>query len=123
MNLSGRFNWTTEPETNNDYYILQYAVDGVNWLDIQTIKGAGTTSEPQSYSTSHRVFDTGTNYYRLIQVDFDGTRIEQKMISIDNTSTKKLVKRINTLGQEVNEQYKGLVILYYSDGSIVKIIH
>ena len=114
--------WETASEKNNDYFTLQYSSDGIDWKDIEKINGAGTTSSIQYYSATHRDFEIGINYYRLTQVDFDGARKTHKIKSIDNSSNKKLLKRINTIGKEVPESYKGLVILYYSDGSIKKIL-
>ncbi len=114
--------WETASEKNNDYFILQYSSNGVEWEEVDQINGAGTTSNTQYYSATHRNFEIGINYYRLIQVDFDGTKKTHNIISIDNSSHKKLLKRINTMGQEVTKSYKGIVILYYSDGSIKKVL-
>ncbi len=114
--------WETASEKNNDYFILQFSSNGVDWEEVDQINGAGTTSNTQYYSATHRKFEIGINYYRLIQVDFDGTKKTHNIISIDNSSNKKLLKRINTMGQEVQQSYNGIVILYYSDGSIKKVL-
>lgn len=36
--------------------------------------------------------------------------------------TKEIAYKINLFGQEVNENYKGIVLIIYTDGSSVKII-
>ena len=41
-------------------------------------------------------------------------------MSIDNSIERGLIKTINTLGQEVDETYKGIVIEYYDDGTTIK---
>lgn len=118
--VENQLQWSTQSELNNDYFSLQYSVDGIHWKTIKTLEGAGTTSEEQLYSTSHRDFEIGVNYYRLEQFDYDGTKTTHKTISIDNSSDLKLIKRINTLGQEVGKDYKGIVIEYYQNGTVRK---
>ncbi|UII24947.1 T9SS type A sorting domain-containing protein [Fulvivirga maritima] len=65
--------WTTLSETNNDYFEIQRSVDGVNFETITIISGAGTSAESISYNYTDATPGFGVNYYRLKQVDFDGT--------------------------------------------------
>ena len=63
------------------------------------------------------------NYYQLTQTDYDGNSVTYDMISIDNRIGGKIISSVtNLLGQEVNENYRGLVIITYVDGSVEKII-
>ena len=42
-------------------------------------------------------------------------------IGVDNTlKPSKLLKIINLMGQEINENYKGIVIEVYEDGTIIR---
>lgn len=65
--------WKTLRELNNEYFAVERSVDGLEFDEITRVQGAGTTASSQSYT----VFDTrpirGRAYYRLRQVDFDGT--------------------------------------------------
>ena len=61
------------------------------------------------------------NYYKLSQTDFNGDIVTYDIIKVDNTSdSKEIVKIVNYLGQEVNENYKGLRIITYIDGTVIK---
>jgi len=40
---------------------------------VDVRNGAGTTNTPNSYSFLHRTATVGSNYYELVQTDFDGT--------------------------------------------------
>ena len=63
------------------------------------------------------------NYYRLKQTDFNGQFIYSDLISIDTRIKAKIVSRmVSLMGTEVNELYRGIVIVEYMDGSIEKII-
>jgi len=66
--------WTTASEINNDYFELEASNDGENWTSIATIKGVGNSNNINDYAfedNNLRGFDI--KYYRLKQVDFDGT--------------------------------------------------
>ncbi len=65
--------WKTISEQNNDYFTLQRSADGRNFTDIASIKGNGTTTEPQQYQYLDKESMSGLNYYRLQQTDYDGT--------------------------------------------------
>lgn len=111
--------WVVASQENNDYFEIQRSQDLENWEVLEYIKGAGTTDQEISYEIQDNSFDELVNYYRLIQVDFDGTTEAFAPKSIDNrVNSVKLVARSNYLGQEVDASYSGLVIERYSDGTI-----
>jgi len=47
------------------------------------VAGAGTTTEPMSYSYSEINLNPGTYYYRLKQIDFDGTFEYSEVVEVD----------------------------------------
>jgi len=54
----------------------------------------------------------------LVQYDYNGQSETFNMISIDNTTLRKrVVKLLNTMGQEVPLFTKGVVIEVYEDGT------
>lgn len=114
--------WTTASEKNNDYFQIEYSTDGSNWQVIGELKGAGTTNSEQFYSSTHFEYRSTINYYRLVQVDYDGTINEHQIISIDNSKDRYIVKKVNSLGQDVGDDFKGVVFEYYSDGNTRKVM-
>jgi hypothetical protein len=59
----------------------------------------------------------------IYQYDFDGKSKEYGPISITYTQpSKKVIKYVNTLGQEVDFIYKGMVIEVYDDLTTRKVI-
>ncbi len=74
--------WETTIERNNDYMVVQRSQDGVIFNDLQTVKGMGTTSAPTSYQIIDRHPLSGLSFYRLMQVDFDGTTVYHKVRSV-----------------------------------------
>lgn len=74
--------WLTASEENNDYFIVQKSTDGINWIEISQVNGAGTSSTINNYSIIDENSSTGHNYYRLVQVDFDGRYEISKIVSV-----------------------------------------
>ena len=76
-NVSGSsvvLNWTTATEVNNQgFEILRSAQNDNDWQKIGYVPGFGTTTEPKSYSYTDQSVTSGTYYYRLKQIDFDGS--------------------------------------------------
>ena len=66
-------NWSTATEINNKGFEIQRKSKGVNWEKIGFVDGNGTTTEPQLYSFRDYTVESGTYYYRLRQIDFDGS--------------------------------------------------
>jgi hypothetical protein len=67
--------WTTATELNNRGFNIERSSEKNEWRTIGFIEGKGTTSEPQHYLYSDRLSDVKSNklYYRLKQIDNDGT--------------------------------------------------
>jgi len=65
-------NWTTATEQNNEYFTLEKSADGINFIPLQKIPGAGNSSEIRNYSFTDEHPFYGINYYRLKQTDYDG---------------------------------------------------
>ncbi len=124
--VSNLLKWNTSSEINNDYFTLEKTIDGSNFETIGTLNGAGNSSVQNNYQLYDYNFQKTINYYRLKQTDFDGNSTYAQEVSIDNRENESDLKTIvlitNILGQEVNENYKGLVIISYSDGSSMKVI-
>jgi hypothetical protein len=75
--------WLTGAEINNDYFVIERSQDGINFLPIQTIKGAGNSSSVIHYSHTDNQPLPGTSYYRLHQVDYDGTKTYSPIQSVN----------------------------------------
>gem|GEM_PF-4796733 len=73
--------WQTESERNNDHYILERSSNAVDFIEIARISGAGNSIETINYSYTDHNPTQGYNYYRLSQIDNDGTRSVSEIIA------------------------------------------
>ncbi|GAB5418160.1 MAG: hypothetical protein Crog4KO_32400 [Crocinitomicaceae bacterium] len=111
--------WATQSENNNDYFVVQKSQDLVNWEQTDVVYSNGNSTSQIMYYSIDRNPYSGTSYYRLVQVDVDGTKEYIVPITIMYSKDKEveLVKITNMIGQEVNETFEGMVIYIYSDGT------
>ncbi len=65
--------WITASETNNQFFVIERSIDGVNFQEIDRVDGNGTTQTAIEYTYTDKDYQLGANYYRLSQVDFDGS--------------------------------------------------
>lgn len=89
LSFSGYFNngtvflnWTTASESNNDYFIIEKSTDGINFSQVGMVPGSGTTNDEITYNFTDIEKMPGVIYYRLTQVDFDGSETQFNVISI-----------------------------------------
>jgi hypothetical protein len=70
--------WSTASEMNNRMFEIQRAAgnagnNNLDWKTIGSVEGKGTTTEKSNYSFTDKSPVNGISYYRLKQIDFDGT--------------------------------------------------
>jgi hypothetical protein len=65
--------WATASEKDNAYFDVEYSRNGSDFQAIGQVKGNGTSIVSNTYKFEHKTPSVGVNYYRLKQVDYDGT--------------------------------------------------
>lgn len=82
--------WTTASELNNEGFFVEKSLDGEAFDEIGFVKGHGTTKEKQQYKFVYN--DRTQGYFRLRQVDFDGTTDYSKLLFLPDSdlSTERL---------------------------------
>ncbi len=78
-----RLDWFTVTETNNAGFVIERSKDGVNFREIYFIGGNGTSTNRNTYSYIDEDVDYGVYYYRLKQVDHDGSFNYLNVVTID----------------------------------------
>lgn len=72
--------WATATETNNKGFEVQRSADRKVYTTVGFINGKGTTTAQQEYKYVDVMTTSGKYFYRLRQVDFDGTSKFSKVV-------------------------------------------
>ncbi len=75
-------NWTTASEQNSDRFIVEKSRDGQTWSWVATQTAAGNSNTIINYTQTDENNWNGVTYYRLRQIDFNGTEEVYGPISV-----------------------------------------
>lgn len=127
--MNVELNWETSSETNNRGFNIERSVDKVNWNTLGFVSGYGTSTEIRKYSFTDFNSTPGIYFYRLAQIDFDGTINYHNPVEVNigapdnflveqnypnpfnpsttlrfnlNSDTKVKITIMNSLGEEVS---------------------
>ena len=82
--------WTTKTETNNKGFEVERKSKNSNWEKTAFIAGHGTSAKPNIYYFTDQQLQQGTEeyYYRLKQIDFDGTFTYSNEVKVETRVIK-----------------------------------
>lgn len=72
-NRKALLTWVTASERNAAYFTVQHSLTARDWAEIGRVDAHGTTSQRNTYTFTDPNPAGGVNYYRLLQVDHDGS--------------------------------------------------
>lgn len=75
--------WTTQTETNSDRFVVEHSLNGRDFTAIGSLAAAGNSLGNIDYRLLHRNAVDGINYYRLEQVDRDGSRTWSNVVAVE----------------------------------------
>ncbi|MFN0190268.1 MAG: T9SS type A sorting domain-containing protein [Bacteroidia bacterium] len=79
-------NWITQSEKDNECFIIEKNTKLNEWTSIGKVLGAGTSLSQKQYQSFDEHPIVGIQYYRLKQVDHNGTFSYSPIIAIDYNS-------------------------------------
>lgn len=118
--------WITGSEINNSHFNVQFSYDGINWETIGVVQGMGNSTAAINYSFLDPEQGSGVQYYRLEQVDFDGTTSLSniKHVTFDDDLKAKAFVAFQNSGNKVEIQTKfsgmGEALLIDTRGRIIE---
>jgi hypothetical protein len=90
MNNDVLLSWSTASEQNNKGFAIERSADGENFSEIDFVNGKDFSLVRVNYkSLDQNAFDLSNSlYYRLRQVDFDGTETFSNVVSVTRSSVR-----------------------------------
>lgn len=121
--------WQTNSELNNDYFVVERSMDGINWEIVHQLDAIGNSQQAVNYQVIDAFPLRGQSYYRLQQVDLNGlfSYSKTQAVFIDNRTNNAInifpnpskrfmtiiglpmkqsanLQLFNSIGQEVSNQ-------------------
>jgi len=110
--------WETATEINNSGFAVERSTDNISFERIGFIEGKGTTTESQEYSfIDVSLGNKGKYYYRLNQIDYDGTETYSDVIEIEYT----LIPKVFSLSQNYPNPFNPITTLQFGIPKEVKV--
>ncbi len=78
-----RLEWDVASELNNDFFSVEVSRDAENFKEVDRLAGRGTTETQAAYAYDYKAYVSGTYYFRLKQVDFDGTETYSQVVPLE----------------------------------------
>jgi hypothetical protein len=82
--------WSTASEKDNSAFVVEKSIDGQVWSAIGTVKGAKNSNVVNNYGLVDFKAVAGVQYYRLKQIDLDGTVTYSKAIAVNFSKASSL---------------------------------
>ena len=99
--------WATAAELNNKQFEVQRSRDGRSFETIITRAGKGTTNSASTYNEVDSRPLNGVSYYRLKQVDLDGTFSYSSIVTISFLSAGELTMYPNPVEDQLTINVAG----------------
>lgn len=117
-NNSITLTWLTAEETNNDRFEIQKSTDGKTFTTI----GEVNANHAQSYNFTDETIETSVNYYRLFQIDLNGSGTYSSIIKITASDDFDFTVYPNpAAGNEFTIQFaaSGSVTIHNTNGTLL----
>jgi hypothetical protein len=115
-------NWATASELNNSHFDIERSDDGINFIKIDQVKGAGNSTSVINYAYADKNLSSDIKYYRLKQVDFDGKETISSIKAVSFTSIGLELKSTlvnNYLEVNTNNHLETTLYIFTSSGQKV----
>ncbi|HXA01106.1 MAG TPA: discoidin domain-containing protein [Cytophagaceae bacterium] len=90
-NKGVQLQWATASEYNSNYFEVLKSSDGIHFNIIGYVNTSNKGNTLINYSYTDNDISSGNSYYKLVTVDFDGTRQESGVISVTNGNKKAFI--------------------------------
>ncbi|QKG57147.1 T9SS type A sorting domain-containing protein [Hymenobacter sp. BRD128] len=94
--------WATASEANSAHFKVERSLDGIVFSHIATAAAAGTSQRPRAYAHLDAGAPTGPLYYRLRQLDLDGTAHYSPVVAVSGSTPSGLALSPNPVRESLH---------------------
>jgi hypothetical protein len=109
--------WSTVSESNNSMFVVEKSTDGQEFTPAGTVRGSGNSNAIKKYTFLDAQATSTKIYYRLKQVDFDGSFNHSEVLTI-NKKIETNVMLVQLSDETVNKSFD-FTVDALKDGGVV----
>lgn len=110
-------NWEMACEINNESFTIERSDNGNDFTSISTIKGAGNSQVQQSYQFVDYKPMSGTSYYRLRQINFEGKNTFSNVERVNLRARESVASSVNLQRVGPNPFNSMVTAEYYAESN------
>ncbi len=127
--------WRTASEQNNYGFEIQRRFDrpAAEWQTIAFVSGSGTTADPRDYRYNDDIEALETIYYRLVQIDLDGSTTYSRVLRVNRAGSLPLLFSLHpnypnpfnastTIGFTLSQDSRVTLSIYNNLGQVVDVL-
>jgi hypothetical protein len=117
--------WATSQEINTSLFEIEHSVDGINFVKIGQQNAAGNSTNISYYNFTHPKPAAGFNYYRIKQIDINGSNKYSVIVKVLNRNDiKETIIAPNPVSNILNvveptSKYISSIEVYDNKGSLI----
>ena len=117
--------WKTALENNSKHFEVLKSTDGISFTEIGKVNAAGNSTGIRAYQFMDNTPASGMNYYKLKQVDLDGSFVYSKNIAINFGIQSEGLRLLSTTENSItisvhsNKNERATVMLAGLDGKML----
>jgi len=104
---NGNFlSWSTEKETNNQQFVIERSLNGIDFEIAGKVNGAGNSKKVNEYSFTdlNKISKYTRYFYRLVQTDFDGVSEFSHVVILTRTE-KDQIFELTSMNSGIIDRY------------------
>ena len=114
--------WTTSTEHNNSHFVVERSANGIDFTAIGSVAAMGERTIPTNYRFTDQDPIKGLNYYRVHQVDHDGTQDPSNVVDVLFEPDEVMIMVVpnparNSAELVLSAAYDGTLLVRILDGS------
>jgi hypothetical protein len=119
---SVRLAWSTASESGSDHFLVERSLTGTEFEPVGQVDAAGDSEVTKTYDFTDFGLDAGAYFYRLRQVDLNGSFAFSEVREVTLDGVEGLSVFPNPVGDrlQLSADVSGTVRIYRNDGALVR---
>ncbi|GAB2966741.1 hypothetical protein GCM10027048_41640 [Hymenobacter coalescens] len=119
-----QLNWATALEKDADSFVVERSANGKEFEAVTTLRAAGNSTTRREYSYLDPAVRPGLTYYRLKQIDRDGTFTHSQVVTVQSGEVAQQLEAYGTLaGLTVEMRTSGAARAFRVMDSMGRVVH